>query len=195
MSDTSTYSMAGDTEVNRNHTVFVYKTKAERHKFLAAYFAEGLATNQLCIFVSPGTTNQIMYDFQRYGLDISEAVKRGAFRIYDMKETYLPHGEFAAEFMVQNVKQFIIDARKAGYAGLYTAGEMSWMYDNPRFWHKAARYEAEIDELLKHHRTFTALCIYPTTTAPFIEDIALKTHPRRVFMGGIKANEDYVEVV
>src|SRR5579884_4571346 len=84
--------------INRRHKVFIYKTKPDRHSFLASYFKEGLSGGYLCIFVSPDSKEKVVDDFDRYGLNISDALERGAFRLYDMQETYLPHGEFVTGF-------------------------------------------------------------------------------------------------
>ena len=180
-------------DINRRHKVFIYKTKSDRHSFLASYFKEGLSEGNLCIFVSPEPQEKVVEVFNGYGLDISNALESGAFRLYDMNETYLPHGEFVTALMIRNVERFIRDAEKAGYSGLYTAGEMTWVYQESHFWHELEEYETEVNALQRRHRSFTALCLYPTRKSTFVEDIVMKTHPFEVTTKGTKLNERYVE--
>jgi hypothetical protein len=183
-----------DESINRQHKVFMYKSQTDRHSFLASYFKEGLEARRLCVFVSPEPKEKVIEDFGTHGLDVSSALVTGAFRLYDMQETYLPHGEFVTGFMMRNVERFIHDAKELGYTGLYTAGEMSWVYQQSHFWHELEEYESEVNALQRRHRTFTALCLYPTNRSAVIEGIVMRTHPLEATTDGVRVNERYVEL-
>lgn len=182
-----------DEGINRQHKVFIYKTMPDRYKFLVSYFKEGLCGGNLCIFASPDSKERVVEGLSSHGLDISDALESGAFRLYDMHETYLPHGEFVTALMIRNVERFIRDAEQLGYNGLYTAGEMTWVYQESHFWHDVEEYENEVNALQRRHRTFNALCLYPTRKSSLVEEIVMRTHPLKVSDEGIRVNERYIE--
>lgn len=174
------------------HACFFYDSKQSRQTVLAGYFKEGLDNNELCIFVTPETPRQVVKAFKAEGFDPSAAIAKGAFRIFDMGSSYLPQGQFVADYMLQNVKVFMEDAKTSGYSGLRTAGEMSWLYKVSEFNEEAKQYESDVNTLTTPESNFTGICLYPTedSSTKIVVD-AMHTHPGFIYDGNIRANPHY----
>ena len=173
---------------SQNHVLFMYDSREERMRVLAEYFGDGLKRGELCIFVTPDP-EQTAENFRVVGLDVRQAIEKGSLRVFEMGETYLPSGKFAADFMLSNVKRFIKDAKAGGYKGLRTAGEMSWLHDHPEFVVSATKYEEQISGLAGDHSEFTVLCLYPLRESPGdVLDTAMRTHPSFIYDGTVQMN-------
>lgn len=112
-----------------------------------------------------------------------------------MNATYLPDGKFVADFMLNNVKLFIEEARNQGYHGIRTAGEMSWLSDHPEAIDDSMRYEQDVNSLRTPDSSFTGLCLYSAQEA-FTQALlgAAHTHPTFVDHQGAHANPHYTKV-
>lgn len=173
---------------SHNHVLFMYDSREERMRVLAEYFGDGLANNELCIFVTPNP-GQVIENFRAVGLDVAQATEKGNLRVFEMNKTYLSSGKFAADFMLSNVKRFIKDAKAGGYTGLRTAGEMSWLHDHPEFTQEAGKYEKQISQLCGDHSEFTGLCLYPLRESTGdVLSAAMRTHPSFIYDGTVQAN-------
>lgn len=185
--------MAEQTLNNRDHAhghvAFFYATLEERMQLLANYFRDGLERNELCIFATPGSCNQALVDLRDAGLDAQDAFKSGNLRIYEMYETYLPAGKFAADFMLSNVEGFLRDAKTNGHSGLRTAGEMRWVNIYPDFLPDASSYEKSVTSLCAANHDFVGLCMYPLIpeSAAVVKE-ALLSHPAFIYNGQTRIN-------
>lgn len=151
---------------------------------MADYFRDGFDNGDMCILVHSSPKAQIIKDFEATGLDIRPHLEKDNLRIFDINETYLAGGKFAADYMLSNVKGFISDAKSRGYSGVRTAGEMSWLEDSRELTDEAIQYEQAIDELIEIDETFTGLCMYRlgSDTVELIKD-ALQTHSSFIYDG------------
>lgn len=179
-------------QTTQGHAFFLYSSTEERLSLIAEYFQQGLANNELCIFVTPETPRQAIESFARVGLDVGEAVAQGSLRIFEMNETYLPDGHFVSDYMLNNVSNFMEDAKAQGYSGLRTAGEMSWLDAHPEAMKEAVTYEAGVNGLNEPKPAFTGLCLYPIRDG-FDETFqgAMRTHPSFIYNGEVRPNPHY----
>lgn len=182
-------SAAKNHSYTNSHVAFFYATLAERMKMLTEYFSEGLMRNELCIFATPGTVDQAIDDFRAAGLDVRPAIDDQSLLIFEMYETYLPHGKFVADFMLANVANFIEDSKKRGRSGLRTAGEMRWINVYPHFLPAATHYEDDVNKLCADNHDFIGLCLYPIVPDSLeILKSALATHSAFLYDGKLRIN-------
>jgi hypothetical protein len=171
------------------HILFVYSKRQEKFEVLANYLRDGLGNHELCIMVTPDSTEKVIKDLQSAGLDVSKAVEDKDLRIFEMEPSYLPHGKFVANHMLLNVVNFIAEAKAKGYNGVRTAGEMAWLYDHPDYLDEAAEYEELVNRLPDNSPEFTGMCLYPVHNGSNKDiDRALQTHPSHIFDGTIQTN-------
>jgi hypothetical protein len=145
----------------QGHAFFVYGDDVERLDIISEYFRQGLDKNELCIFVTPETTKEAITNFKKRNLDVRDSIEQGSLRIFEMNSTYLPNGQFVAEYMLSNVRTFIEESKAQGFSGLRTAGEMSWLNDYPESSEQAADYERKVNDLVEPNSNFVGLCLYP----------------------------------
>jgi MEDS: MEthanogen/methylotroph, DcmR Sensory domain len=175
------------------HIAILYENVEERMRLLAQYLQEGLDKDELCIVVVSESPDEIIDHLSAFGLDARTAVADDTLRIFDMQQTYLSGGEFISDYMLRNVETFIHDAREAGFTGLRTAGEMSWLHRHLHAQPEAERYELEVNTLAHDHDDFIGLCMYPAPNA-FGADILrgmLSTHPQYVYDNRIHKSPHY----
>jgi hypothetical protein len=165
------------------HAAFLYETPEERLRTLAIYFLDGIANNELCVFVTSDTPKDAVKKFKAYGADFRE-----------MQPTYLPDGKFAADYMLGNVKSFQTEATQLGYSGLRTAGEMSWLYDHHEAHDEAVAYEQLVNEPPLAHDKFIGLCLYPVQEnfSRVLHDVA-RTHPSLIYNGEVHQSASYAQ--
>lgn len=174
------------------HVAVFYDTPSDRWKILAEYFRIGLERNELCVFVTQTSLSDAIENFSNRGTDVGVAVEQGDMRIFNMLDTYLPHGRFVSDYMLKNVSNFIKDAKSQGYNGLRTAGEMSWLFGRPGLHTEAAVYENDVNQLTDTNQEFTGLCLYAALkdSEPIIKN-AIRTHPAFIYDGELHDNPHY----
>lgn len=177
----------------KGHAAVLYENPHERIQLLADYLREGLSRDELCILVTPEPLKEILDQLQTLDLDAHTAYDDGSLRIFDMQDTYLKGGDFVADYMLKNVETFLQDAREAGFTGLRTAGEMSWLHGALHAQPEAEHYESEVNKITHEHDDFLGLCLYPASNS-FGADIlrgVLNTHPKYVYDGQLYASPHY----
>lgn len=181
-----------DSETTKGHTCFFYKDQQDRYDLLANYFIQGIENGELCVFATSGTKDQVKTDFKDYSPMLSKAIDEEKIMIFEMTSTYLPNGTFVAEYMLNNVKAFIEDAKNRGFSGLRTAGEMKWVMEHPEEADNAVTYEHLVNTLNASNSRFVGLCLYPlTTSTDTVTAGALSSHPTVTYMDSVVSNPYY----
>lgn len=175
----------------RKHSALFYNNSKERLQLLADFFQSGLENEELGIFITPTTTKEVVQDFLTVGFDVQSHIERGGFRIFNMRNTYMPDGHFVSNYIINNLVSYMDDAKALGYHGLRIAGEMNWLLDHPDASDEAIRYEAGINNLPLVYPT-SVLCIFPTRnmTTTLAENILVQ-HPSFVYDGKLHDNPYY----
>ena len=105
-------------DTTKGHAALFYESPEEQLEILAQFFKDGIEQNELCIYVSSQPTEDILEQFAAHGFDARPAVTETNLRIFEMDKTYMPNGQFVANYMLHNLQDFIDDAKAAGYHGL-----------------------------------------------------------------------------
>lgn len=177
----------------KGHACFFYTDITDRYTVLTQYFKDGLVNNELCIFATADSTASTIQNFLKAGLDIRDSVENKSLRIFEMKATYTPNGKFVADYMLNNVRDFIKSAEKEGYSGLRTAGEMTWTKDHPEAVDDAINYEHKINGLCTDETNFIGLCLYAMKDDySKVMRGAVRSHPSFIYDGQVKTNPYFV---
>lgn len=173
------------------HTCGFYEDEEERMQMLACYYKEGLARNELCIFVTDQKPSDLIKDLKAYGLDIGPAYKKGDFKVFPTKPTYLEDGTFSSARMLDNLKAFVKEALAMGYKGVRGGGDMYWLADKPPGWRSIGEYEAKINSFARANK-FTGICLFPMhlLDANYTQ-LIIMTHQHMVRAGGLHDNPYY----
>jgi hypothetical protein len=94
--------------------------------------------------------------------------------------------------MLNNVRLFIEEAENLGYAGIRTAGEMSWLDEHPEAIDEATDYEYRVNGLSTPHDNFVGLCLYPAQSAfTSILTGAARSHPTYIHNSRVRPNPHF----
>ncbi|QGM97234.1 MEDS domain-containing protein [Methylocystis parvus] len=160
------------------HFCLLYRTAEELFEVLQAYFAEGLAANESCMWVTSDA----------FGVEEAEAALRstvpnldafiasGQMEIIDHADWYLRDGVFDGDHVLDGWANKLAIATARGFEGLRLTGDTFWL--QRQSWQGFMHYEAMCDEVIGANRIL-ALCAYPL----------LKSTPPETFE--IIANHDF----
>jgi two-component system sensor kinase FixL len=142
------------------HSCLLYTTGEELLEVMGPYFAQGLASNEFCIWV---TSEPLSAAEARAGLEkavpqLDEHCARGQIEILDYQDWYFRNGRFEADAVLRAMMEKLAWAEERGFDGLRLAGNTSRLEKTP--WKGFARYEAMIDRIISSNRMI-ALCSYP----------------------------------
>ncbi len=127
------------------HVAYFFKTNAERLAFVIPYVVNGLRHHERCIYIADeNTVPDILNEFKQAGVDIAEATSSGALSVVTKHDTYLRHGMFEPERMMEDFDRDTRFALQNGFTGLRATGEMSWALDLPSALARLCDYEREL---------------------------------------------------
>ncbi|MDB5171149.1 MAG: hypothetical protein JWO35_843 [Candidatus Saccharibacteria bacterium] len=173
------------------HGALFYNTPDERLQLLAEFFRSGLENEELCILITPSTTDEVVQDLQTVGLNLQPYIKYGWLRVFNMLDTYISEGHFVSNYITNNLVSYVDDAKESGYKGIRMAGDMNWLHDYPDAHDEAVCYETGINDLSVGYPTFI-LCLFSMRdmTASLAKNI-LARHPFFVYDGKQHDNPYY----
>lgn len=169
------------------HACLLHWNEEERRSAVETFLRDGLAVGDRCMLVldSPSPTGA-MPDLDRVtGLESSIAT--GDLLLGTAEETYLPHGQFEPEAMLDLLDAEISSAPALGFPLLRATGEMTWAL-RPEAGDRLLDYEAELTQRFSHRPTLL-LCQYDCSRfeAETVLDILL-THPVVLARGHLYSN-------
>ncbi len=141
------------------HFCLLHASRGELLETLAPYFAQGLAANEYCMWITSQTLKSA--DAERAlrelvpGLDAYLA--SGQIEILDFDEWYMADDRFVPERALEKVAAKLTTALARGFEGLrLTSSTFSLARED---WEAFLRYEAAIDRIIGSKRVL-ALCAY-----------------------------------
>ena len=160
-----------------DHTCVFYRSPDTLSEVLTPYIAEGILKGERCFLAQkPQTLKRLIYDLRFLGLDTDKEIKRGALELRTEDETYFPTKGFEPAVMVEMLTRSIAQASSQGFAGLRTAGEMSWALRGRNQCDQILEYEKMVDECFPGKRV-VGLCQYPMNEFPAgMLDSVLENH-------------------
>ena len=160
-----------------DHAALFYRTRTEQLEIVIPFMAIGLERNERCLYIAEdNTTSEICQHLQDYGVDVPAAQKRGALSVVTKHETYLRHGCFQPDKMIDDICHAVDAALDAGFMGLRAAGELSWALDLPSALAQIIQYEEALDD--HFYSKFAALCQYDESRYPaYIFEHMKRLHP------------------
>jgi len=143
-----------------SHLLYVYANEVDRLKLIINYIKEGLAKNELCVLSIPESSKRIKARFKDAGVDFNEAINKGNLRIFHKNQIYQSMDTFTSAYMINNLKDFIKEAKHLGYSGLRTVGDMGWVKNSNDSLSEIQRYETAVNSI-DGGIAFSGLCLYP----------------------------------
>lgn len=166
-----------------DHAALFYRSKADQLACALPYIAIGLKRNERCVYIAvDNPALEILRRLDELGVNTAAALQRGALRVVTKSETYMRHGVFEPEKMVDDFHRDVQQALQDGFAGLRASGEMSWALDLPSALFRVIEYEQELHARWPAH--LSGLCQYDESRFPAqLIDEMTKMH-RVIVRGG-----------
>jgi len=141
------------------HLCQFYVAKQDLIDILVPYFAEGLRSNEFCMWVTslPLEVDEAKNALKTQVPNLDEYIKNGQLEIVSYDNWYLMDSQFGTEKILQNWVEKEKNAIDCGFQGLRLSGNTFWVEHD--LWGSFAEYEKAVNSVLKQHKII-ALCTY-----------------------------------
>lgn len=176
-----------------DHICSLFETEEGQLAVAAAYVAEGLRRGERCFYVagSEAALKRFRTALAGSGIDPAAVARSGALLEATSADAHLAGGTFDSERMLALLNDAVEAALNAGFTGLRTCGDMSWLLDEPAGAEHVVEYEALLNQFFRGVRA-TGMCQYDRRRLPaHIIDHALATHGSVAIGGRCRDNPFY----
>ena len=176
------------------HICALYTTQDEQRAIAAEYLADGLRKNERALYVTDTSEALLQFNdaLSRRGVDVGAALDNGALVEQTHAEAHLVGGYFDSERMLRALNDGVEAALNAGFAGLRTCGDMSWLLGEPTGAEQVVEYEAHLNKFF-HRSRACGMCQYDRMRLPAaLIDYGLTTHVSAFIDGYHTANRFYL---
>lgn len=154
------------------HLCQFYESKQDLIDILVPYFAEGLRSNEFCMWVTsqPLEVDEAKEALRREVPDLEERLRVRQIEIVPYSKWYLLNGKFDSNRVLQAWVQKENEAVKRGFEGLRLTGNTLWVERD--LWKSFVDYEEAINSVIGKHRMI-AVCTYslPNCTGTDVLDV------------------------
>lgn len=167
------------------HICALYDGEDEQIAIAAEYLADGLRAGQRCFYVAQSAAALTRFGTALIdaGIDVVDALARGALTQATHAEAHLEGGCFDSERMIRLLNEAVEAALCEGFAGLRTCGDMSWLLEGAPGSEQVVVYEAFLTEFF-HGLPASGMCQYDRRRLPAeLLDHGLCTHSSVVYDG------------
>ena len=174
------------------HICAVYDTRDEQRAVALAYIRDGLAKGERCLYAAGSSEelNEFRRGIKALGIDVLDAERRGALLLRTKHEAHLVGGCFDSERMLEMLNQTLDESLQAGFSGLRTCGDMSWLLDDAPGSTHVVEYEAHLNRFFENSHGM-GMCQYDRARLPTAIIDAIATHSSVVLDDQHKPNPFY----
>jgi hypothetical protein len=177
-----------------HHICLIYDNEKQRQEIVAEYIAAGFRQGELVRYFSDTTTAATVRSWLLgMGVELPESDETGPLRISDAEKAYCPDGRFDPRRMIESMPARYDAAKKAGFRGTRSCGEMSWALKGISGSDRLLEYEAlinTIDSPFPH----SGMCQYDSRLfdgATLFK--MLQVHPYMIAQGQLVRNPFYIK--
>ena len=141
------------------HLCQFYESKQDLIDILVPYFAEGLNSNEFCMWITspPLEVEEAREALQKAVPDLDEYFKKGQIEVTSYNNWYMLDGKFDSNRVLQGWVEKEKTALKRGFEGMRVTGNTFWV--EREFWNSFVDYEEAVKSLIGQYRML-ALCTY-----------------------------------
>lgn len=141
------------------HLCQFYETKQDLIDILVPYFAEGLHSNEFCMWITspPLEVEEATKALKETVPDLDKYVKKGQIEIIPYDDWYLLGGKFDSKRVLQGWVDEEKAALRHGFKGLRLTGNTFWVERD--LWNSFVDYEEAVNSVIGEHRMI-AVCTY-----------------------------------
>jgi hypothetical protein len=175
-----------------DHAALFYRDRQEHLAAAIPYIQIGLERNERCLYIAGDHgVSTIVNAMCEAGIDVDKEVAANRLIIATPQNTYLRHGLFEPERMIQGLAHEIAHSIEIGFSAFRGAGELGWAAALPSALLNLYEYERMFDTNFSRH--FIALCQYDETLfSASLKAAMLRIHPKIVARGRLFTNRHYI---
>ena len=141
------------------HLCQFYETKQDLIDILVPYFAEGLRSNEFCMWVTspPLEVEEAKKALKESVPNLDKYIKKGQIEIISYNNWYLLEGKFDSKRVLQGWLDKEKAALEHGFEGLRLTGNTFWIERD--LWNSFVDYEEAVNSVIGEHHMI-AVCTY-----------------------------------
>jgi PAS domain S-box-containing protein len=145
------------------HLCQFYEIKQDLIDILVPYFAEGLRSNEFCMWVTskPLEVKEATDALKEAVPNLEDYIRKGQIEIVSYDDFYLVDGKFDSERVLKAWAEKESSALKRGFEGLRLAGKTLWIERD--LWKSFVNYEEAVSSVIDEHRIIV-VCTYCLTS-------------------------------
>ena len=167
------------------HLCQFYESKQDLLDVLVPYFAEGLRSNEFCMWITspPLEVDEAKMALKKEIPNLDDCLLKGQMEIVSYNDWYLLDGKFDADRVLKGWVKKETDALKNGFEGLRLTGNTLWVERN--LWKSFFDYEAAVNSVIGKYKML-ALCTYSlkNTTSNDVLDVIQNHNGSLLKQGG-----------
>ena len=165
------------------HLALFYESRKEQFATVVPFVRQGIERGERVMYVVDEHDRAKLVEALRGGrVDVDAALESGQLTFHTLGETYLQHGYFDPDAMLELYGEVIEETtRDPAYSALRVTADTKWILDEETTIEDFMEYESRVNELFEDEDCI-ALCHYDCTTIPaeILTDV-VRTHPHLVY--------------
>ena len=176
-----------------DHLCLIYESREEQFAAVVPFIGDGLAAGQRCLYVADDNTVEcVRAALHDAGIDVAEAIARGALGVLTKRDAYLRDGTFDPDEMIAFLGDATAAALEDGFSALRVTGEMTWVLGGEPGTDRLLEYEAKLNYFFPGVQAL-AICQYNRSRfAPQVLADVVRTHPLVIAGRTVCRNFHYV---
>ncbi|MGM0646661.1 MAG: MEDS domain-containing protein [Thermodesulfobacteriota bacterium] len=176
-----------------DHLCCLYRTEQEHQNILVPFIRDAVDQGDKVLYVVDArTADTILAALQGKGIDTEGLLAAEQLVITGSRQTYLKHGRFDPDAMLDMLEAETQIAVRQGFRALRVTGEMSWALRGLPGSERLMEYEGKLNEFFPTHQAL-GMCQYDMRSfAPEILLDVLATHPIAVIGDACYENMYYM---
>ena len=175
------------------HMCLIFDSEEQRRKIVSQYLDAGFRQGEFVRYLTDKTSPEDVRSWLlEMGVELPEAGGSGSFGIFKADSVYCPNGHFDPREMIKGMLLSYDKAKKGGYRGTRSCGEMTWALKGIPGSDRLFEYEALISTITETY-PHKGMCMYDARLfdgATLLN--VLKVHPYMVAQEQIVRNPFYV---
>jgi hypothetical protein len=171
------------------HMCLIYDRDDDRQKIVSEYMTAGLKQGEQIRYLTDTTAPEVVESwFLEAGVEFSEAGENPPLKIFSAENAYCPNGQFNPRELIPTLLPRYELAKKAGYTGQRSCGEMTWALKGIPGSDRLFEYEALLNTVVAHF-PHSGMCQYDARRfdgATLFN--VLKVHPWMIVRGKVVQN-------
>ena len=175
-----------------DHVAFFYRTRQEQFDAVIPYICIGLERKERCLYIADdNSVPMVMNELEQAGVNVAREERNGSLTVATKRETYLRHGIFEPEKMINDLAEEVDRSLSLGFTAFRATGEMTWALALPSSLARLTEYEAKLHARCPEQ--FIGFCQYNEThfDGRIISDM-IRIHPKVIARGRLISNTFYV---